>query len=102
MISLAEQPFRDKADRHGRLALAIDLRELGTEDLQCFLEIAHIHRSAAEIERLQSARIGGPGPWMVDEPRHHGGRAEHRDMLVLLQHVEDTVGLEGPRHDYMV
>src|SRR4051794_15008068 len=42
MIALAEQPLRDETDRHGRLALAIDLRELGTEDLQGLLEVAYV------------------------------------------------------------
>src|SRR5215467_6256391 len=39
---------------------------------------------------------------MVDQPRYHGGRTEHRYALMFSQHVEDPIRVEGARHDDVV
>ena len=87
--------LRQRRDRHRGLALAVDLRELRAEHRHGPLAIGDVHRAAAIDDGLETARVGGRGARMFDQPLDHGGRREHRHAGVHPGEIENFTGIEA-------
>ncbi len=68
VIAVGVIGLRQRGDRHRRLALAVDLGEARSEDLERVGEIGQVHRCPAVDDRLQAGEVGvrgWPGRWRV-------------------------------------
>jgi hypothetical protein len=60
------------------LALAVDLREMRADHLQCTLDVGHVHRPAAVGDGRQAFGRAAQRVHMVDQAPHHRRRGEER------------------------
>jgi hypothetical protein len=92
------QGFRQGRDRHGGFPLAIDLHELGAEEVQSAFEILDIHGATAVDQRLEAGGVYAGSRGMADQTSHHGWCKEARDTLVRRHQLSQLVKVKAPTH----
>ena len=93
MGAVGMQALRETGNCHRRFALAVELVEARPEYLQRALQISHIHRPTAVIDRAQVAEVRGADLGRVDESGQHRRGGEHGDLPVPLQRDVGVVAL---------
>ena len=96
VVGVRMEGFRQGGDRHGGLALAIDLHELRAEEVQSVPEILNIHWTTAVDQRLEVVRVHAGSSRMIDQTGHHGRCKEARDALVCRDQLRQLAEVKPP------
>ena len=73
--------FGQHADGHWAFTLAINLRKVRADDLQCLFDVGQVHGAAAIDDGGQTLRPLRQVARRIHQPPHHGGRCKKRGPL---------------------
>ena len=96
VFALADMELRQCGDRHGRFALAINLRETRPHHLQRALDVPQVHRAAAVDDGFQPVERWRVFARMGHHAMDHGRCREHRHAAPAAAQLEYFRGLEMP------
>ena len=93
--ALLVQRLRQIGDGHRAFALRIDLQQARAEHVEPALDVRHIGRAAAIVDRLQVGEVGVRDRRAVHGAHQHGRRGEHRAAAIMLDQIDQLAGLEA-------